>query len=894
MIANSLADASSGFWVNLAEPAVRSLGIGCLAAAALAAFRVKRVSLRLFVWTMVLYVALAMPFLGALLPRLPFTLPGAARAEQAIQKFENSIQTSIERGPARTAQHATAASSTTLAAVTNSTATAIRGGSSVFKPSSEYWVKKAAANSYRPARVRRDAENSSRESAPAFSVAALDSRPVSASAATKPAPRKAIPWMTTILATYGFVAFVLLSQLLLGLFFSGRLARGAAAISDSRALRILRYRACFGGLETTPRLAESEALAVPATLGVLRPVILLPVDWREWDDAKLDAVLAHEISHVARRDALTLRLSLIHRVIFWFSPLSWWVNRQIAELAEEASDEAALAGGADRTNYAETLLEFFAQLEATNGRIYWQGVSMANGLRATRRVDRILCWNGAKSMKKWLLVFIAAVAAPVIFVAGAAHPFIAHAQDASQVKPKTPAPPPTPVVAPVPPTAGVVAPALPNAPQGGVVAPVLPNAPRGGVDGGVSTPSLPPGPQGGVFAPGPSAGVVAPAPLARPSNMPTPAVAAVPGAPEHPPLVPGPIAQGILPTPAPMARAALAPVPAGAPPAMSATPSPAFAPMPPDTSASADPFALVTPQAQEDDQDAAAQLQATEDALKAAQAQLGSDSAQIRAAQKEADKAEKIIEKQLASQMDEAREALAEANRDIREAEQEQRYASNVIIHGNYSSDHGRYVIMSGSDESVEMSGDDEDFHHAQELRKKLGKDLIWFERDEKSYVITDPAFIAQARALFAPEDALSKQEDELSKQQDALSKQQDALGEKMDAVKVKVPDISPELQRVKAELDALRASGGTQNDLGRIQSELGRLQSEVGRYQSDAGVQQSEIGRQQGELGRQQGELGRKQGEIGRQEGDIARKASRQLRDMLDDAIAKGVAKPE
>ena len=60
-------------------------------------------------------------------------------------------------------------------------------------------------------------------------------------------------------------------------------------------------------------------------------------------DAKLDAVIAHEVSHVVRRDALTQRLSLLHRAIFWFSPLAWWLDRHLAELAEQASDEAALS-----------------------------------------------------------------------------------------------------------------------------------------------------------------------------------------------------------------------------------------------------------------------------------------------------------------------------------------------------------------------------------------------------------------------------------------------------------------------------------------------------------------------------------------------------------------------
>ena len=131
--------------------------------------------------------------------------------------------------------------------------------------------------------------------------------------------------------------------------------------------------------------AESELISVPVTMGALRSTILLPASWREWDDAKLDAVVAHEVSHVARRDALTQRLSLLHRAIFWFSPLAWWLDRHLADLAEQASDEAALSCGTDRNDYARTLLGFFEALQAAPGRVWWQGVSMAKAGQAERK-----------------------------------------------------------------------------------------------------------------------------------------------------------------------------------------------------------------------------------------------------------------------------------------------------------------------------------------------------------------------------------------------------------------------------------------------------------------------------------------------------------------------------
>jgi len=731
MMPISVGQASADFLKYIAEPAARSLALGCIAAIALAAFRVKRVTLRLFVWTAVLCAAVAMPLLGTFVPRVRFSVPARARL---------------------VAQNAPA-----LTIVMTRSAGVSRGGGKIGATRATASKFPVALGTRREEVALTTLSASSPTGEEKFSVMAQT--PAAQSG-------KAFPWIGVGLAMYLLVTLFFVARLFLGMFFSRRLERASEEIDDREALRLLRMRACMGGLESTPRLAETEKLSVPATLGVLHPVILLPIGWRQWDEAKLDAVLAHEVSHVARRDALTQRLSLVHRSIFWFSPLAWWMDRQLTELAEEASDEAALAGGADQARYAETLLGFFATLEAAPGRIHWEGVSMAKGIRsakgcrAERRVERILAWKGALSMRKSLLAVIVALALPLVFLAASMQPSVARAQGNTKDTAKNKLQ-----------SGGPVAPALPSVPKTpGVVAPA-----------DMGTPPAP--------AAAPSAGVVAPADLGpTPQTPPLPATAPAPA--------PGELSYNPGPTP-------------------QAPPVPAT------------PVASVAP--------------------------------------------------------------LAEI------ASQDAKHKNHSYGYGyGWSNDGPRYVIMSGDSDNVNMSGSEEDVEHARELRKKISGDFIWFERDEKSYIITDPAFIAKAKALFAPEEALAKQQDELGRQQEALGKQQEALGNRMEDVKVKIRDIAPQLEEVRGHLKELQASGATQRDLGRVQEQLGELQRRVGEFQRDAGVQQSAIGRQQGQLGRQQGELGRRQGELGRQQGEIARKASRELRAMFDDAIAKGVAKPE
>ena len=159
----------------------------------------------------------------------------------------------------------------------------------------------------------------------------------------------AMPWTSIGALAYFLVTLGFLVRFAIGLILSVRLERSAQRVHDPRALELLSSRARSLGIKRLPRLAESELLSVPVTLGVLRPAIMLPSGWRDWDEVELDAVISHEVSHVARRDAFIDRLSLLHRAVFWFSPLSWYLTGCIAELAEEASDEAALAAGADRT-----------------------------------------------------------------------------------------------------------------------------------------------------------------------------------------------------------------------------------------------------------------------------------------------------------------------------------------------------------------------------------------------------------------------------------------------------------------------------------------------------------------------------------------------------------------
>src|SRR5262249_16315108 len=88
--------------------------------------------------------------------------------------------------------------------------------------------------------------------------------------------------------------------------------------------------------------------------------------------------------------------------------------------------------------------------------------------------------------------------------------------------------------------------------------------------------------------------------------------------------------------------------------------------------------------------------------------------------------------------------------------------------------DEERFVIISGKTDGFTMSGSAEDARHAERLRKQISGDFIWFQREEKSYIIRDQATVERAQQVWAPQEELGRKQEELGKRQEALGKQQE------------------------------------------------------------------------------------------------------------------------
>lgn len=106
-----------------------------------------------------------------------------------------------------------------------------------------------------------------------------------------------------------------------------------------------------------PDACVTNADIEPAVARVINPVVLLPSALLgRLSPSQLDAVMAHERAHIARRDNLKAHLHSLVEALFWFHPLVWFIGRQLMEERERACDEAVLDRGHDPGEYAAGIL----------------------------------------------------------------------------------------------------------------------------------------------------------------------------------------------------------------------------------------------------------------------------------------------------------------------------------------------------------------------------------------------------------------------------------------------------------------------------------------------------------------------------------------------------------
>jgi beta-lactamase regulating signal transducer with metallopeptidase domain len=149
-----------------------------------------------------------------------------------------------------------------------------------------------------------------------------------------------------------------LAPLLLGLWLAG-----FAVILAFHLLRWSRLRGVMAQAHDLPgstpiQIKTSASSMEPGLVGILQPAVLMPAGlMAHLSDAERDSILAHEISHLHRRDNVTAAIHTAVEALFWFYPPVWLIGSRLMAERERACDESVLASGHDPEIYAGGILK---------------------------------------------------------------------------------------------------------------------------------------------------------------------------------------------------------------------------------------------------------------------------------------------------------------------------------------------------------------------------------------------------------------------------------------------------------------------------------------------------------------------------------------------------------
>jgi WD40 repeat protein/beta-lactamase regulating signal transducer with metallopeptidase domain len=175
------------------------------------------------------------------------------------------------------------------------------------------------------------------------------------------------------------------------------------------------------------RLLQSALAEIPAVIGWLKPVVLLPARaCTGLSVEQIEAILAHELAHIKRCDYVINCLQVVIETLLFYHPAVWWLSRAIRCEREQCCDDVAVSLVGDRFVYARAL----TAMEALRG--HAPGLAMAAGSRGSRLRRRILRLLGvphepAPTAARWLA---AAVVLGAALTLGLGLPWSATAADA--------------------------------------------------------------------------------------------------------------------------------------------------------------------------------------------------------------------------------------------------------------------------------------------------------------------------------------------------------------------------------------------------------------------------------------------------------------------------------
>lgn len=189
--------------------------------------------------------------------------------------------------------------------------------------------------------------------------------------------------------------------------------------------------------------------------------------------------------------------------------------------------------------------------------------------------------------------------------------------------------------------------------------------------------------------------------------------------------------------------------------------------------------------------------------------------------------------------------------------------------------------------DTVTISGSNDDVATAKRLHQK-DQPMLWFRRGDKAWVIRDKATLAHAKRIYQPISQLAEQQGALAEKQGEIANRQAGLADRSAGFAERQAAV-PQRQ---ALLAAQSVESGTRAAAA-MAAKRHALQAEQEALSRQQNASQAALNKQQKGLNLKQVELSRQQAALSQRQGKATREARRQISQLMDDAMAGGLAQP-
>lgn len=228
-------------------------------------------------------------------------------------------------------------------------------------------------------------------------------------------------WHRYLVGAWAFGVFLMAGRLGMISVQTMRLKRCVLPLEDAEIQALFRKLCDQLRITRFVRLGLTQHLEGPAVLGIVTPMILLPVHLVTSQPIEhLRAILIHELVHLRRHDCLVNAFQMLVETVLFFNPAVWLINRQIRSEREAICDHLSMGLLEAPGAYVRVLLDVMNGLKSRHHQLSMALVKQGDKTMLDR-VRRLLV-PGYKPVIRWgwvsvlvVLLCLSTLTVPILF-----------------------------------------------------------------------------------------------------------------------------------------------------------------------------------------------------------------------------------------------------------------------------------------------------------------------------------------------------------------------------------------------------------------------------------------------------------------------------------------------